>query len=60
VIWHSALRLLVEQLPATQRDRFRTEHLAEVATLVAADGLWLDVPVLFARSHKPIRAVTTD
>jgi arsenite methyltransferase len=59
VIWHSALRLLVEQVPATQRDRFRTEHLAEVATLTTADGLWLDVAVLFARGHKPMRVAAT-
>ena len=60
VIWHSALRLLVEQVPAAQRDRFRTEHLAEMASLATADGLWLDVSVLLARGHKPTRAVTTN
>jgi len=56
LIWNSALRLLVDQVPAEKRDRLRTEHLAEVASLVTADGLWLDVQVLFARGHKP-RAV---
>lgn len=60
VVWHSALRLLVEQVPAVQRDRLRTEHLAEVTTLAAADGLWLDVAVLFARGYKPLRAATTN
>ena len=60
VVWHSALRLLVEQVPAVQRDRLRTEHLAEVATLATADGLWLDVAVLFARGYKPLRAATTN
>ena len=60
VVWHSALRLLVEQVPAAQRDRLRTEHLAEVAALATADGLWLDVAVLFARGYKPLRAVTTN
>ncbi len=59
VIWHSALRLLVEQVPAAQRDRLRTEHLAEAAALATADGLWLDVPVLFARGHKPLLAAAT-
>jgi len=58
VIWHSALRLLVEQVPAAQRDQLRAEHLAEVAALATADGLWLDVAVQFARGHKPMRAVT--
>jgi len=60
VIWHSALRQLVEQVPAAQRDRLRTEHLAEVAALATVDGLWLDVAVLFARGHKPMRAATTN
>lgn len=60
VVWHSALRLLVEQVPAAQRDRLRTEHLAEVAALATADGLWLDVAVLFARGYKPLRATTTN
>jgi len=53
VIWHSALRLLVEQVPAAQRDRLRTEHLAEVAALVTTDGLWLDVAVQIASGRKP-------
>jgi len=60
VIWHSALRLLVEQVPAALRDRLRSEHLAQVASLVTADGLWLDVPVLFARGHKRRRIATTN
>ena len=60
VIWHSALRQLVEQVPAAQRDRLRTEHLAEVAALATVDGLWLDVAVLFACGHKPLRAATTN
>jgi SAM-dependent methyltransferase len=59
VVWHSALRLLVEQVPAAQRDRFRAEHLAEVAALATADGLWLDVAVLFARGHRSARAAAT-
>lgn len=60
VVWHSALRLLVEQVPAAQRDRLRTEHLAEVAALATADGLWLNVAVLFVRGYKPLRAATTN
>lgn len=53
LVWNSILRLQVDRVPAEKRDRLRTEHLAEVAQLVMADGLWLDVPVLFARGHKP-------
>jgi SAM-dependent methyltransferase len=53
LIWNSALRLWVDRVPADKRERFRTEHLAEATTLVTADGLWLDVPVLFVRGYKP-------
>jgi hypothetical protein len=53
VIWHSAERLLVEQVPAAQRDRLCTEHLAEVAALATTDGLWLDVAVQIASGRKP-------
>ena len=60
VVWHSSLRMLVEQVPEAQRDRLRTEHLAEVATLETADGLWLDVPVLFAQGHKPMSAASAN
>jgi len=60
VVWHSSLRMLVEQVPEAQRDQLRTEHLAEVATLATADGLWLDVPVLFAQGHKPMPDVSTN
>jgi SAM-dependent methyltransferase len=59
VVWHSALRLLVEQVPATQRDQLRMEHLAEVAALASADGLWLNVPVLFGRGRKPTHTALT-
>ena len=59
MVWHSSLRRLVEQVPDAQRARFQAEHLAEVAALVGADGLWLDVPVLFARGHQPRRTGAT-
>jgi ubiquinone/menaquinone biosynthesis C-methylase UbiE len=53
VVWYSALRLLVERVPVAQRERLRTEHLAEVAALVTTDGLWLDVMVQVASGRKP-------
>jgi ubiquinone/menaquinone biosynthesis C-methylase UbiE len=52
VVWNSALRLLVEEVPEGLRDRLRTEHLAEVVTLVTTDGLWLDVAVRIASGRK--------
>jgi hypothetical protein len=53
VVWHSSLRLLVEQVPDAQRARFQAEHLAEVAALVGADGLWLDVAVHCVHGRVP-------
>ena len=41
-----------------QRERFQTEHLAEVASLASADGLWLDVPMWFARGRVPEHVVS--
>jgi ubiquinone/menaquinone biosynthesis C-methylase UbiE len=52
VVWNSALRPLVEEVPDVLRDRFRSEHLAEVAALVTTDGLWLDVAVRIASGRK--------
>ncbi len=59
LVWNSALRLWVDLVPAEKRDWFRSEHLAEVATLVTADGLWLDVPVLFVKGRKPLHVKKT-
>jgi len=59
VVSHSALRLLVELVPVAQREHLRLEHLAEVAALASADGLWLNVPVLFARGRKPMPTAAT-
>ena len=55
VVWHSSLRLLAERAPKDQRERFQAEHLAEVASLINADGLKLDVPILIARGRVPER-----
>jgi len=58
VIQHSALRLLVEQVPTAQRDRLRSEYLAEVAALSTVVGLWLGAGVLLVRGNRPVHTVT--
>ena len=60
MVWHNAPRSLVERVPVTQRDQFRVEHLSEVASLASADGLWLDVSMLFARGYKPVRGAAIE
>ena len=46
--WNAGFRRLVGQLPPADLEAFRNEHLAAVAKLKTADGLWLDIGVLFA------------
>ncbi len=45
--------MLIEQIPKEQRGRFQAEQLADVMSLVNADGLWLDVPMWFAHGRVP-------
>ena len=52
VIWNAGFRRLVEQIPADARQRFKREHLQEVAALRTADGIWLDAGVLFTIGTK--------
>lgn len=52
VVWGSALRGLVEQLPPARRDAVRAAHLAEIAPLMTDKGLWLDVTVHFAAGRR--------
>lgn len=47
VIWNAGFRRLVSQLEADDLERFKREHLQEVDDLKTANGIWLDVPVLF-------------
>lgn len=53
VVWNSGMREWVEKIPPEQRESFRTEHLAEVRSLVGERGLWLDVETLLAGGTKP-------
>lgn len=52
VVWNSGFRGLAEIIPASQKDAFKTEHLAEVRRLVTDKGLWLNVEVMFAMGTK--------
>lgn len=53
IVWNSGLRGLLEDIPADRREAFQAEHLAELAPLLSANGLWLDVETLFAGGRKP-------
>lgn len=47
IVWNAGFRRLVSQLPAEQQEQFKREHLAEIGALKAAEGIWLDVGVLY-------------
>jgi ubiquinone/menaquinone biosynthesis C-methylase UbiE len=52
VIWNAGFRRLVGQLAPADQERFRREHLDEVAALATTEGIWLDVGVLFTIGMK--------
>jgi arsenite methyltransferase len=54
IVWHTGFRHSVSQIAPERLEEFKTEHLAEVWSLVTDKGLWLDVPVVFALSKKLI------
>ncbi len=47
VVWNAGFRRMLSQLPAADLPRFRADHLREVAALKTAQGLRLDIGVLF-------------
>ena len=52
VIWNAGFRRLVGQLTPSEQERFRREHLEEIAALATTEGIWLDVGVLFTIGTK--------
>lgn len=53
VVWNTALRGSLLQLPADKLSALRAEHLEAVSKLQTDDGLWMNVNVIFAQAHKP-------
>lgn len=52
VVRYSSLHRWLEPLTPKETQDLRTRHLREIADLVTADGLWLDVPVIMAIGRK--------
>jgi ubiquinone/menaquinone biosynthesis C-methylase UbiE len=52
-VWGAAMRGLVMQIPAAERDDFKRRHLEHVAELVGDDGLWMDVGVRLTAGQVP-------
>lgn len=53
IVWNAGFRRMVEQIQPSDQERFKQEHLQEVAALQTKDGIWLDVGVLIAMGTKP-------
>lgn len=52
IVWNAGYRRMVSQLSLADQERFKREHLAEVAALVTDEGIWLDVGVLYTIGSK--------
>ena len=52
VVWNAGFRRMVSRLSGQERERFKQEHLEEVAALRTDNGIWLDVGVLFTVGTK--------
>jgi ubiquinone/menaquinone biosynthesis C-methylase UbiE len=52
VIWNAGFRMMMSQLQPSDLERFRQEHMQEVAALTTKDGIWLDIGVLYTTGTK--------
>ncbi len=52
ILLHTGFRHSLSQLEPEKLEQFKIEHLAEVNKLATDQGIWLDVPVLFALGRK--------
>ena len=52
IVWNAGFRRLVAQLSQQDQERFKAEHLDEVGKLKTAEGIWLDVGVLYTIGTK--------
>jgi ubiquinone/menaquinone biosynthesis C-methylase UbiE len=52
IVWNAGYRRMVARLSAQDQERFKQEHLAEIAALRTDKGIWLDVGVLYTVGTK--------
>jgi ubiquinone/menaquinone biosynthesis C-methylase UbiE len=52
VIWNAGFRRMLSPLSPPDRERFRREHLEEIAALRGPEGIRLSVPVLYTSAVK--------
>lgn len=54
LIWNAGFRGMLKQLQPDVLERFRLEHMQEVAELATKDGIWLDIRVLYTIGKKSV------
>lgn len=54
LVWNAGFRGAVGQVPPQYLEKFRQEHLAEIQALATAEGIWLNVEVLYATGRSSI------
>lgn len=54
VVWWAGFRGFVNQLPEQSFTKFKQEHLAEVAALADADGIFFNVEVIHTLGTRPV------
>lgn len=52
IVWNAGYRRMLSQLQPSDVEKFKQEHLQEVAALATKDGIWLDIGVLFTSGVK--------
>jgi ubiquinone/menaquinone biosynthesis C-methylase UbiE len=52
IVWNAGYRRMVARLSARDQERFKQEHLAEIAAFRTDKGIWLDVGVLYTVGTK--------
>lgn len=52
LVWNAGFRGMLKQLEPDVLERFRQEHLQEVAELTTGDGIWLDIGLLYTTGTK--------
>jgi len=53
IVEHSMIRRLLDTVSPQLVEQIRAIHMTEIESLVAHDGLWLNMPIIMVRGRKP-------
>lgn len=54
LVCNTGFRIRLSQIPQEKLAQFKTEHLAEIETLMTDKGIWLDMETIFVKGKKPM------